>query len=694
MSAVAFVGHPRRPAVLAPVPGPRANRGRHHHPRGSWLDQGRRVGTVSFVIAFLLFGSVTLARSDATPTGDEPHYLLDALSIATDGDRDLTNQFGSAEQLRWATAGTQTEDPNWMASVLAPHGRGYTEDGLVSWHSVAMSTLLTPGVWLDWGGDRDRLEPRLIMAMISALAAMALALLMTRLRRRLGVPDWAVVVTWLGMVATLPLLAYSDQIYPETPALACTALAVALLVEPRVRQHTVLLAGALAWLAPWFHVRFAVFACAITIACWVRLRGSRTRYPGWPVALPPILSMVGLAATWWIYYGSPSPTSMAFGDKPAAEGLQAAYLALAGGFVSSDWGLVPYAPVYLVGLAAVVVLLIRAPRWGGLAVGSVVLYLAVMAFTGSYAPGFSYFARYFVIFYPFLGVAVMIVLAKVVWVRFLATGLLAWSLVLTVAWVADPGWQLLNGGEVELSAMQPTEDVWPDMGEPPAAEIPVTAVLDQEGGSGDVGAQVFISRPDSMDPRVANPPMLDAVRTSAREGAGLLGSSDRVALDPRPAAHVVFVHLASGPAPPDTIIARVQVMDGESTVVDYPVPRRSIADDGAFTRLASVFPRPSDAVSVRVWTSGATDLVATRTEIIRYPGLSVAAVGSFPDLRMSGGWALSVLAVGIALWLSVRRADRRAYPPAAVPAPLPSRAHPLDVRLRRWRPVQLGQPPG
>src|SRR5262249_26321047 len=71
-------------------------------PRPARVGALRRGGVITarwvpYVIAFAVALTVYLGAFDHIraqhPTGDEPSYILDAISMARDGDRDLSNQF-------------------------------------------------------------------------------------------------------------------------------------------------------------------------------------------------------------------------------------------------------------------------------------------------------------------------------------------------------------------------------------------------------------------------------------------------------------------------------------------------------------------------------------------------------------------------------------------------------------------------
>src|SRR5215208_6738165 len=65
--------------------------------RGRLVTWALAGGVVPFAVALLVY-LVAYVVMDPNTTGDEPHYLLTAESIAYDGDLDLTNDYASKER--------------------------------------------------------------------------------------------------------------------------------------------------------------------------------------------------------------------------------------------------------------------------------------------------------------------------------------------------------------------------------------------------------------------------------------------------------------------------------------------------------------------------------------------------------------------------------------------------------------------
>ena len=154
-----------------------------------------------FALALAAYLAVFLVlRPDVT--GDEPHYLLVAESIAYDGDVELTNDYASRDR-------TLRILPFFP---LGPHlhAADYKGSGeLRPLHGVGLSALLAPAVAL--GGVTGA---RLVMVLIAALLADQLY----RLLRALGFRRRYRALAWAAVVFCLPLLVFSSQIYPELPA--------------------------------------------------------------------------------------------------------------------------------------------------------------------------------------------------------------------------------------------------------------------------------------------------------------------------------------------------------------------------------------------------------------------------------------------------------------------------------------------
>jgi hypothetical protein len=185
--------------------------------------------------------------------GDEPHYLLTAESILSDGDVDLRDEYATGAY----------ED--FYPYVLERHGR-LTGGQANEPHGVGFALLITPAYAL--GGPTG---VELFMAAIAALAFVLAA----ALARRIVPEPWAM---WAALACGLspPALAYGTAVYPELAAGAALAGAALLALRVRERPRIRWVAGAALALGalPWLGTKFAVPGAVVALAMlhWLRRR--------------------------------------------------------------------------------------------------------------------------------------------------------------------------------------------------------------------------------------------------------------------------------------------------------------------------------------------------------------------------------------------------------------------------------------
>lgn len=365
------------------------------------------------MLACAVYG-VGLDLMRPTVGGDEPHYAIEAASLARDGDRDLNNQYLDPRLVESIAPGETL-----LAHASMHRGR------LISSHSVGLPLLLAPVARVTTKTIWMRVE-------LVLLAALAAALLL-RIVRRFDT-GWRGWLAW-GMAAfSLPLVAYAPQLYPELPAALCTLLAVdALLAGPRRRLSWLLGAAGLAFL-PWLHPRFLLIVVGATAAmglrCWFDRRSTPVVNPValWLAVVAGSLGLLAFQYDRW--YGSPLPSAIfsqgdtepaanpapaAAAEPPAAQrgstggeqhrGYVATQLdrvsakALYGGFVervlSPSTGWLPFAPAYLVALIGFLALLVVDRRRGALLAAVALPYLFVVMLDPS-TIGFAFPGRFLV----------------------------------------------------------------------------------------------------------------------------------------------------------------------------------------------------------------------------------------------------------------------------------------------------------
>jgi hypothetical protein len=215
------------------------------------------------------------------------------------------------------------------------------------------------------------------------LAVMAGALAATMVwvaTRRFAVPVGVALVTALAFSLAMPLSAYATQVYPEMPAALCVALAIAVLTGPMARRGVVVWLVALVCL-PWLSVKYAPVAVVLAAIGFLLLsrRGSRRMLVGSAAVL------VGAGATYllahhvmyggWTVYAAGD--HFAEGGQLSVMGYGANYrgrsIRLIGLLVDRNFGLVAWAPVYLVAVPSLAALARARPR------GWLVLVLPLLA---------------------------------------------------------------------------------------------------------------------------------------------------------------------------------------------------------------------------------------------------------------------------------------------------------------------------
>ncbi len=156
--------------------------------------------------------------------GDEGQYLRVTQSLLHDGDMDLANNL-SAEQTR-----------EFHVTEFAVHKAPASPEGKVhSVHPIGLSVALVPAYW--WGLDHWE-NPRLAAALFMALLASVCVPLLFLYLARLGAERWAALLATSIMVVTAPFFYYTNQLYPEVPALLIALVALLALVRWQVPGGT------------------------------------------------------------------------------------------------------------------------------------------------------------------------------------------------------------------------------------------------------------------------------------------------------------------------------------------------------------------------------------------------------------------------------------------------------------------------
>lgn len=266
----------------------------------------------------------------AGPQGDEPHYLLIAHSLLSDGDVDLSDEYERREYRPFFGGTLQAH-----TSPASPPGALYEV------HTPGLPALLLPAYAL--GGYPGA---KLFIALLCALTAA----LVHRLVRQACGSSWLALGAWAALVGVPPLPLYAQAIYPESAA--ALAAAVFLLSARRdAGWGTLAATGCAAALLPWLHPKFLPLAL-VGLALSV-LRPSSRRHV-WAARVAALLlftlSLAGLAWHFHALYGRAS-LSAAYGPGFASDvSLARAPWGLPALFFDRQFGLCVIAPLWVLAL--------------------------------------------------------------------------------------------------------------------------------------------------------------------------------------------------------------------------------------------------------------------------------------------------------------------------------------------------------
>jgi hypothetical protein len=286
----------------------------------------------SFALSLATLGTHAFGVSDYG--GDEPHYLLAADSIVTDGDVDVANQRADRA---WR---------DWYPYDLERHGHA-TNGQLNEPHGLGFPLLIAPAYAI--GG------PKLVEVMLAAIAALAF-LLAAALARRLVPEPWATAGA-AAVALSPPALAYGATVYPELTAgaLLAGAALLALRVRDRPTVREAVAAGVLLAALPWLGTKFLVPGLPVLLAMeWWLLRRGR-RLAALLAAEVVGASLIAFATVNEKLYGGPTPYSA--GDATTGAAFPLGYLErvprLVALWIDREYGLLRWAPVLALAFVAV-----------------------------------------------------------------------------------------------------------------------------------------------------------------------------------------------------------------------------------------------------------------------------------------------------------------------------------------------------
>jgi hypothetical protein len=578
-----------------------------------------------FAVAFAVY-LTTLVVMDPEAIGDEPHYFLFAQSLVLDGDLDLANDYASRERTLAACE----------CFPLKPQAYRYTSaESLVPYHGAGMALLLAPAVAL--GGLA---LVRLAMVLVAALLADQLYRLLVQLGVARPIYRWS---AWVAVAFCLPLVAFSNQIYPEVAGALLTVIALRVVVTPSPRKR-VLLAGAIAGAAlPWLHARFWPMSVLVFAGLAYRAsRGSGLRSVLPRVAVPYAVSAGALAGLLVALYGSPLP-NVAYEPESSltigSGGWTFWHRYLLADFLNPGVGWIPYAPVHWLGLAGIGCA-IWLFRGAAVAIVAAVLGYALLIESIGHPVGYEFPARFLIVVIPLVAIPLAIVLETVRTARFVFVPLLAVSLVFAAA------------------ALRDHESLYPFLGERYDARL-FGARSIQTGfpdTSGDKAPTSFVTRPGIVPPQVGRIEHGRVIASRSRgDEAGFVLDGPYVVL--RGGRYRARFSLAAR-GPQDDAVARIDVFSRGQTLSQRLVtPTRATAGPrlGEATLLFST--PGNQRIQTRVYYEGKGELAAGRVRVSPV-AVPVAAGETLPGWPLAFLWVAGTVLVG-GLFVQVMDRDLR-----------------------------------
>jgi len=354
--------------------------------------------------------------SRLAPSGDEPEYLLMAQSLWRDHDLVVADNWERRDWREYTPGMPLPEGP--LGADERP--RPARPPGLPLLLAPAYALAGRPGV----------------TALLALVAVLAVALSRALAALLSGDPEARSLATLAALGP--PLLFYAFHAYPEGLSAVALALSLWLLLTDHGNLGAALSALAASML-PWLHLRMAPAAVALAVVALLRLRGRRLA----AFAVVAGLAAGAFLAYHWIVFDDPSPLVL-YGGRLPRHVKDATPLAAAFGlWLDRSFGLLPYAPVFLLAVAGLPALVRRgtaALPWLLVAVGVLAPLLPWKLWFGGFCPP----GRFLVPLVPVLAALVALRLEEGPF------GLARWRFWLVVAgfglaalMLAEPGQMLL-----------------------------------------------------------------------------------------------------------------------------------------------------------------------------------------------------------------------------------------------------------
>ena len=306
------------------------------------------------VVVLGIWGLIT--HGTFAGSGDEPHYLIAAHSLAFDGDFDVSNDYAENTLSGGRDLEPGTHARRGVGNVLRPvHDVGLpiVFAPLVRFVYPLADTLarIIPAPVLRKARLDDILILRHLISLAMALLAAALALQLFAIVRRATSSDKAAAFWAVLIVLSPPLLSVAFLFFTELPSALLVVWLFRRLSEPDERKLPWAVIGAATAFLLLVHVRNAAVVLGLLVWAIVRLRQTKAPARDWVAWGVAVLAVMGLrTAIVFTFWGTWLTTPMAVAgtaSTPFASIVRETFVRISGLLFDQEFGLLPYAPIYL-----------------------------------------------------------------------------------------------------------------------------------------------------------------------------------------------------------------------------------------------------------------------------------------------------------------------------------------------------------
>jgi hypothetical protein len=366
------------------------------------------------VVLFLIFCIVSLLVTSPRmpPTGDEPHYLIAAHSLAVDGDLSLRENYDNQDYRLFYTGQiTKRTTFNFDRSKELPA------------FSPGLSFFLTPFYWLAFHWFPSNLV-QFLRCLMCAVTAVALYQVMVFFSELSGSDKGIIPVVPVFALAS-PVITYCSLFYPEMIAFLLVVIALRQIhsAENNPLRCAIVLA-IISTALIWIHPKYLALSVLVMLIGFRKL-GIAARNKEHSLTamriLHILLSIAGLFTFFWFLhseYGSWSPNRIYGGVQKetsllallSREGIDRVWTMIRmipAYFVDQRFGILVYTPTYIAFFPAVI--------WSTHKEGTklsplLILFLAhfLLLSWGAQMGGFAPPSRHFVVMVPFLIVPILL----------------------------------------------------------------------------------------------------------------------------------------------------------------------------------------------------------------------------------------------------------------------------------------------